>query len=154
MKEINSSIRLSAQNRNFKISKLKYLISFLFFLVLSQVVYAQDFSSIDQDLLQLESLITDTINSMEEQQKLLADLKENLSESEVLIESYGTIIQEQENLLQNLRIQLNEMSETYRMQSALSAKYEKSSRFWKTFTLIAAPAAALISGTAIWLIMR
>jgi hypothetical protein len=37
------------------------------------------------------------------------------------------------------------MSETYRKQSALSAKYEKSSRFWKTFTLIAVPAAAVLS---------
>jgi hypothetical protein len=31
-------------------------------------------------------------------------------------------------------------------QSELSAKYEKSSKFWRTFTLIAVPAAALLSG--------
>jgi hypothetical protein len=31
-------------------------------------------------------------------------------------------------------------------QPALSAKYEKSSKFWKTFTLIAVPAAAIVSG--------
>ena len=154
MKETNTSIQLSDQNRNFRKLILNCLLLFLLFLALSQAVYAQDFSSIDQDLKQLENLITDTINSMEEQQRLLTDLRENLSESEVLIESYGKIILEQENLLLNLRFQLSEMSETYRMQSALSAKYEKSSRFWKTFTLIAAPAAALISGTAIWLIMR
>jgi hypothetical protein len=42
------------------------------------------------------------------------------------------------------------MSETYRTQSALSAKYEESSRFWKIFTLIAVPAAALLSGGLVW----
>jgi hypothetical protein len=31
-------------------------------------------------------------------------------------------------------------------QSDLSAKYEKSSKFWRTFTLIAVPVAALLSG--------
>jgi hypothetical protein len=30
------------------------------------------------------------------------------------------------------------------------AKYEKSSRFWKTFTLIAVPTAALLSGGLVW----
>jgi hypothetical protein len=33
-----------------------------------------------------------------------------------------------------LRQQLQEMSQTYREQSALSEKYEASSKFWKTFT--------------------
>jgi hypothetical protein len=42
------------------------------------------------------------------------------------------------------------MSKTYRKQSSLSAKYEKNSRFWKTFTLIAVPAAALLSGGLVW----
>jgi hypothetical protein len=42
------------------------------------------------------------------------------------------------------------MSETYRTQSSLSAKYEKSSRFWKIFTLVGVPAAALLSGVLVW----
>jgi hypothetical protein len=46
------------------------------------------------------------------------------------------------------------MSETYRKQAALSAKYERSSKFWKTFTLIAVPAAALISGGVVFGVMR
>jgi hypothetical protein len=46
------------------------------------------------------------------------------------------------------------MSETYRKQSALSAKYEKSSRFWKTFTLVAIPVTALVSGGLVWAITQ
>ncbi|MDR1893992.1 MAG: hypothetical protein LBQ61_04765, partial [Spirochaetales bacterium] len=61
-----------------------------------------------------------------------------------------SILAGRENLLKDLQARLNEMSETYRTQSALSAKYEKSSRFWKTFTLIAVPAAALLSGGLVW----
>jgi hypothetical protein len=30
------------------------------------------------------------------------------------------------------------------------ARYEKSSRFWRIFTLIAVPTAAAISGTIVW----
>ena len=48
--------------------------------------------------------------------------------------------------MRDLQERLAEMSETYRRQSALSAKYEKNSRFWRTFTLVAVPAAALLSG--------
>jgi hypothetical protein len=69
-----------------------------------------------------------------------------LTESETLVENYETIITEQENLLRDLQTRLSEMSETYRRQSSLSAKYEQSSRFWRTFTLIAVPAAAILSG--------
>ena len=116
----------------------------------SRALYAQDFSSIDRDLQQLENLIADTISSMEEQQRLLEDLMANLSESGTLIAGYENIIQEQESLLRNLQERLNEMSETYRTQSSLSAKYARSSRFWRTFTLIAIPAAALISGGIVW----
>jgi hypothetical protein len=72
-------------------------------------------------------------------------LKKNLAESEALIRSCESIIAERENLLRDLQERLNKMSETYRKQSSLSARYEKSSRFWKTFTLIAVPAAALLS---------
>ena len=63
------------------------------------------------------------------------------------------IIQEQENLLANLREQLNAMSETYRMQSQLSAKYARNSKFWRTFTLIAIPVTALISGGIVWAVV-
>jgi hypothetical protein len=77
-----------------------------------------------------------------------------LAESGELIGTYESIIQEQESLLKDLQARLNEMPETYRTQSALSAKYEKSLRFWKTFTLIAVPSAAILSGARVWALMR
>jgi uncharacterized membrane protein YccC len=128
-----------------------FALCFSFFLVLSPDAFSQDFSSLDQDLALLENLIQDTIANTQEQQKLLQDLRQNLEDSGILIADYETIITEQENLLANLRTQLNEMSETYRMQSALSARYAKSSGFWRTFTLIAIPATAIISGTLVWM---
>jgi hypothetical protein len=67
-----------------------------------------------------------------------------LSEREVSIAA-------QESLLTELRQQLNEMSQTYKALSDLSVKYERSSRFWRTFTLIGIPAAALLSGLAVGL---
>ena len=109
-------------------------------------LYCQGFSSIEKDLEQLENLIADTLLNTEEQQKLLEDLRQNLKESGNLIGSYESIIAGQENLLTDLQFRLDKMSETYRKQSALSVKYEKSSKFWKTFTLIAVPAAAVLSG--------
>ena len=127
-----------------------FALLFFCFLLSSPVAYSQDFSSIDSDLQQLESLINDTIASTQEQQKLLDDLKENLSESGNLIADYENIIQEQEKLLANLQLRLNEMSETYRMQSALSARYARSSKFWRTFTIVAIPVTAVISGTVVW----
>jgi len=39
-------------------------------------------------------------------------------------------------------------------QSQLSVKYEKSSKFWKTFTIIAIPVTALISGGIVWALMK
>ncbi|GBU26697.1 hypothetical protein R84B8_00207 [Treponema sp. R8-4-B8] len=123
---------------------------FFFFSLSSQAVFSQDFSSIDNDLQTLENLINDTLINTQEQQKLLEDLKLNLSESEILIASYENIITEQENLLANLREQLNAMLETYKKQSALSAIYAQSSKFWRTFTLIAIPVTALISGFVVW----
>ncbi len=127
-----------------------FALFFFLFLAFSQAVYSQDFSSIDSDLAQLEDLINDTIANTREQQKLLEDLKKNLSESAELIANYSNIIQEQENLLANLRAQLTAMSETYRMQSQLSAKYARNSKFWRTFTLVAVPVTALVSGTIVW----
>jgi septal ring factor EnvC (AmiA/AmiB activator) len=112
----------------------------------SPVAFAQDFSSIDNDLAQLENLINDTLINTQEQQKLLEDLKQNLNESGILIANYENTITEQEKLLAGLREQLNAMYETYRKQSALSARYAQSSKFWKTFTLIAIPVTAVISG--------
>jgi hypothetical protein len=102
----------------------------------------------------LESLIQDTLESSVEQQRQLADLKKNLEESEALIGAYESIIAERESLLRDLQIRLDEMSETYRTQSGLSAKYERSSRFWRTFTLIAVPAAALLSGGLVWALKK
>jgi len=136
------------------LKQITFALLFFLFLVLSQDAFSQDFSSINQDLTQLELLITDTLNNTEEQQRLLDDLKQNLKDSGILISGYENIILEQENLLSTLRIQLSEMSETYRKQSQLSAKYEESSRFWRTFTLIAIPLTALISGGIVMLLMH
>jgi septal ring factor EnvC (AmiA/AmiB activator) len=119
-------------------------------LLLPQAASSQDFSSIGGDLLELENLIHDTLENSRAQLKQLDDLQKNLAESEVLIRNYESIIQERENLLRDLQIRLSEMSETYRRQSALSAKYERNSRFWRTFTLIAVPTAALLSGGLVW----
>jgi len=127
-----------------------FVLLFILFSLSSRVVFSQDFSSIDLSLGQLEDLINYTLNNMQEQQKLLEDLKQNLNESEGLIANYEIIIQEQENLLANLREQLNAMSETYKMQSQLSSKYARNSKFWRTFSIIAIPVTALISGTAVW----
>jgi len=130
------------------------VICFIFFLLSSQAAFAQDFSSIDNDLAQLESLINDTLTNTQEQEKLLEDLKKNLDESGILIASYENIITEQEKLLANLREQLNAMYETYKKQSALSARYAQNSKFWRTFTIIAIPVTAIISGTVVWAVSR
>ena len=122
------------------------VICFIFFSLSSPVAFAQDFSSIDNDLQTLESLINDTLTNTQEQQKQLEDLKQNLNASAELIASYENTIKEQETLLASLREQLTAMSETYKMQSALSARYEKNSKFWKTFTIVAIPVTAVISG--------
>ena len=115
-----------------------------------QDAWPQDFSSIDTDLQTLESLIADTLASTQEQQKLLDGLKASLNKSESTIANYESTIQEQEKLLKDLQLRLNEMSEIYKTQSALSAKYARSSKFWRTFTIIAIPVTALISGSIVW----
>jgi flagellar biosynthesis chaperone FliJ len=115
-------------------------------LLLPRAASSQDFSSLDRDLSELENLIHDTLRNSGEQQKQLDDLRKNLAESGELIGSYENIIAERESLLRDLQGRLNEMSEIYRKQSSLSEKYEKSSRFWRTFTLVAVPVAALLSG--------
>ena len=84
----------------------------IFFSLSSQAAWPQDFSSIDTDLQALENLINDTIANTQEQQQLLENLKQSLSESGNLIESYESIIAEREILLQNLQARLTEMSET------------------------------------------
>jgi len=82
------------------------VILFIFSSLSSPAVYSQDFSSIDQDLAQLESLINDSIANTQEQQKQLEDLKKNLNASANLINSYENTIKEQETLLADLRKQL------------------------------------------------
>ncbi|MDR1174302.1 MAG: hypothetical protein LBK83_02360 [Treponema sp.] len=126
----------------------------IFLSLLPPVAWSQDFSSLDRDLSELENLIQDTLTNSEAQLKQLEDLQRNLTESGELIGNYESIIAGRENLLKDLQGRLNEMSETYRTQSALSAKYEKSLRFWKTFTLIAVPSAAILSGALVWVLMR
>jgi hypothetical protein len=56
--------------------------------------------------------------------------------------------------LRDLQTRLSEMSEIYKMQSDLSRKYERKSKFWRTFTLIAIPSAALLSGGLVWAVTR
>jgi len=133
---------------------IAFALFFIFFSLSSPVAFAQDFSSIDNDLQTLEDLINDTLTNTQEQQKLLEDLRKNLDESGNLIANYSIIITEQEKLLANLREQLSEMYETYRKQSALSARYAQNSKFWKTFTIIAIPVTALISGVVVWAVNR
>ena len=136
-------------------SKLNNIVvCFILFSLLSQAVWSQDFSSLDNDLQLLEDLIRDTINSTTEQQKLLEDLRMNLQESGNLITGYENIITEQEKLLKDLQIQLNAMSETYRMQSELSARSEQRLKFWRIFTIVGIPTAAAISGVVVWAASR
>jgi chromosome segregation ATPase len=104
-----------------------------------------DFSTIDSQLEELESLINDTIACNEALEKQLQDLKENLAKQEQISFERGNSIAGQDGLLKKLRSELGEMSETYKAQSDLSAKYEKSSRFWKIFTLLGIPLAILFS---------
>jgi hypothetical protein len=104
------------------------------------------FLSIGDNLEQLERLIEDTLNSNETLMLQLADLSQVLNEREQLIG-------EQEALLTGLESRLHEMSETYKTLSSLSKKYEASSKFWRTFTIIGIPAAMLISGLTTGLVM-
>jgi len=130
------------------------LVSLLLLLASLSGLPAQGFSSIGRDLDQLESLIADTLLNSQEQQKMLEGLKQSLDEKEILIDSRESIITERESLLQELQAQLIEISEIYRTQSALSAKYERSSKFWKVFTAVGIPAAAVISGVFVWASMQ
>jgi len=136
----------SKQSKKYSPRSTAAVILFIFSYLSSPAVYSQDFSSIDQDLAQLESLINDTLANTQEQQKQLENLKQNLNESENLIANYENTIKEQEKLLASLREQLTAMSETYKMQSQLSARYAQSSKFWQTFTIIAIPVTAIVSG--------
>jgi hypothetical protein len=135
-----------------KLSAFFFAASLFFILssLLPPALWPQDFSSIERDLSALENLIHDTLENSAEQQKQLDDLRKNLIESGELIGSYESIIAGQENLLRDLRTRLAEMSETYRTQSSLSARYERRSRFWKIFTFAAVPAAAILSGGLVW----
>jgi septal ring factor EnvC (AmiA/AmiB activator) len=121
----------------------------ILFSLSSLALLAQDFSSLDSDLQQLEDLILDTIATTQEQQKLLDNLRQSLNESGDLIATYESIISEQETLLKNLQEQLTAMSETYRTRSQLSAKYDQRLRFWRNTTLIGIPAATLISAVVV-----
>jgi len=134
--------------------KQKIFLSLFLLLASLWELPAQGFSSINSDLDQLESLIADTLLNAEEQQRQLADLRQALSESGSLIGSYESTIIGQESSLKELQARLNEMSEIYRTQSASSAKYENSSKFWKIFTLIGIPAAALLGGGLVWAIWQ
>ncbi|GHU72742.1 hypothetical protein FACS189450_11120 [Spirochaetia bacterium] len=107
-------------------------------LLLSFPLYSQEPPSIYDNLDKLESLLLDTLSNSEQQSRQLEDLNRTLAENE-------KIMSEREQLLTGLRVQLTAMSETFQKQSDLSAKYEHSSRFWKTFTMIGIPVTAVIS---------
>ena len=66
---------------------------------------------------------TGALRNSQEQQKQLDGLRKNLEESGELTGSYETILAERESLLRDLQERLAEMSEIYRKQPALSAKY-------------------------------
>jgi septal ring factor EnvC (AmiA/AmiB activator) len=136
----------------------KQCFAFLLLCILSSLfspgLSSEDFSSIDKDLAELETLIQDTLSNSEEQLKQLEDLQRNLAESGALISNYESIIIEREDLLKDLQARLSEMSAIYKTQSDLSRTYERSSRFWRTFTLIAVPSSALLSGLLVWTIVR
>jgi peptidoglycan hydrolase CwlO-like protein len=120
------------------------------FLLFSQVLYSQesspDFSGLGSGLDELENLINDTLNSNENLQKQLESLSQILDEKDISTTK-------QEKLLRELQTQLKEMSETYKTQSALSKRYARSSKFWKTFTIIGIPAAMVISGVVVGLMV-
>ena len=134
--------------------KKRLILFAAFCAVLSPALPSSEFSNIDRELEELETLITDTLKNTEEQQKLLEDLQASLSLSGTLIDSYGNIIAGQEKSLAELQERLNKMSETYRTQSALLRKSERRSRFWKIFTIVAVPTAAAVSGVAVWAVCR
>jgi septal ring factor EnvC (AmiA/AmiB activator) len=125
-------------------------VSVLLLLPSSWALYAEesspDFSSIDSNLEKLESLITDTLNTSETLTAQLEDLNLTLNEREQLIE-------EQENLLKELRKELDGMSETYRTLSSSLKRSEASSKFWRTFTIVGIPAATLVSGLIVGIVM-
>jgi uncharacterized membrane protein YccC len=124
-------------------NKSKIFVLPLLFLALSPALFAQesqpDLSAIDRQMEELQSLIDDTLNNEQQQMQRLDDLNLILAENERLLA-------ERETLLQTLKTQLADLSETYKMQANLSRKYERSSKFWRTFTLVGIPAAILISG--------
>ena len=136
----------------YSLRSLAAVLFFTLFSLSSQAAFAQDFSSLITDLQQLENLLNDTLINTQEQQRLLEDLRQSLNESGNLLANYENIITEQETLLSNLREQLTAMSETFLMQSQLSARYERNSKFWRTFTLIAVPVTAVVSGAVVWII--
>jgi septal ring factor EnvC (AmiA/AmiB activator) len=109
--------------KNFPLSFSAFVILFTWLLLSPQAVSSQDFSSLDRDLAELENLIQDTLRNSEAQQKQLEDLRRTLKESGELIGTYESIITEREKLLRDLQTRLDAMSEIYRKQSALSARY-------------------------------
>jgi septal ring factor EnvC (AmiA/AmiB activator) len=118
------------------------------------------FSSVNDNLDQLENLIADTLINNEELLQQLRDLKQNSAEQETILNERERLLAEKERslaeqgrLLTELRRQLTEMSQTYREQARLSAKYASSSKFWKTFTLVAIPVTVIISGGITALVM-
>jgi hypothetical protein len=100
------------------------------------------FSNIDQAL----NLMSDSMNNEEAVILQLEELKRNSIEQEQILNEKEASIAEQERLLLELRQRLEGMSQIYREQSILYEKSAASSRFWKRFSLIALPVAALLSG--------
>jgi hypothetical protein len=69
----------------------------IFFSLSAPTAFSQDFTSLDRDLAELESLIQDTLENSEAQLKQLEDLQRNLNESGELLRTYESIIDLFEN---------------------------------------------------------
>ncbi|MCL2443101.1 MAG: hypothetical protein FWD13_06490 [Treponema sp.] len=101
-----------------------------------------------------EDLIDSMINNKQELQKLIEALRSNLHDSGNKDTACEAIITEQENILENLHNQLNIMSETYKKQKILLARYKQKSNFWKIFALIGIPITAVIIGFIFFSVIR
>ena len=122
-------------------AKRIFALCFFSSLLFSQAVWPQGFSSIGSDLSALENLI----QMKSEKLKMRGCLQSERVGNKPRLQTITFFISNFSFVLR-----LNEMYAIYTMQSALSAKYEKSSKFWKTFTLIAVPVTAAISGGVVW----
>jgi hypothetical protein len=136
----HSSFLIAHLKRSFPWVKSRFL-CVAGFCLLPAALFAEeplpDFASIESVMDGIESLLLDTIGTNETQQRQLNDLSQTLSERERLIEEQG-------NSLRTLRTDLGGMSETWKKLSDYSKSLEQKSAFWKRFSIIGLPLAALL----------